>query len=108
MQSLDVDYVLVIFGGVANYASDDINKFLWPVRIGSGVFGKDMPSEKDFMSESGQFDVGPGGSKILHNCLAYKLSYYRFVFVSKLYLMSKHDMTAVVAANYVSQADLIV
>jgi dolichyl-diphosphooligosaccharide---protein glycosyltransferase len=92
MQSLDVDYVLVIFGGVANYASDDINKFLWPVRIGSGVFGKDMPSEKDFMSESGQFDVGPGGSKILHNCLAYKLSYYRCVIVSAVYLMSKHAM----------------
>ena len=36
MQSLDVDYVLVVFGGYANYPSDDINKFLWPVRIASG------------------------------------------------------------------------
>lgn len=35
-ESLDVDYVLVIFGGVTGYSSDDINKFLWPVRIGSG------------------------------------------------------------------------
>jgi hypothetical protein len=59
------------------FPSDDINKFLWPVRIGSGVFGKDMPSEGDFMSDKGQYDVGPTGSKILHNCLAYKLSYYR-------------------------------
>jgi dolichyl-diphosphooligosaccharide--protein glycosyltransferase len=38
MQSLDVDYVLVIFGGVTGYQSDDINKFLWMVRIGGGVF----------------------------------------------------------------------
>jgi len=78
MQSLDVDYVLVIFGGLTGYSSDDINKFLWPVRIGSGVFPDDMPSERDFYSASGNFDVGPGGSKILHNCLAYKLCYYRF------------------------------
>jgi dolichyl-diphosphooligosaccharide--protein glycosyltransferase len=25
---LDVDYVLVIFGGMAGYSGDDINKFL--------------------------------------------------------------------------------
>ncbi|EQC37096.1 dolichyl-diphosphooligosaccharide-protein glycosyltransferase [Saprolegnia diclina VS20] len=78
LQSLDVDYVLVIFGGLTGYSSDDINKFLWPVRIGSGVFPNDMPAERDFYSASGNFDVGPGGSKILHNCLAYKLCYYRF------------------------------
>jgi len=35
---LDVDYVLVIFGGMAGYSGDDINKFLWMVRIGGGVF----------------------------------------------------------------------
>lgn len=45
-QSLDVDYVLVIFGGVTGYSSDDVNKFLWPVRIGSGVFPDDMHHEK--------------------------------------------------------------
>ena len=26
MRSLDVDYVLVVFGGMTGYASDDINK----------------------------------------------------------------------------------
>ncbi|CAI0543468.1 unnamed protein product [Linum tenue] len=36
--SLDVKYVLVVFGGVVGYPSDDINKFLWMVRIGGGVF----------------------------------------------------------------------
>lgn len=45
-KSLDVDYVLVIFGGVTGYSSDDINKFLWPVRIGSGVFPDDMHHER--------------------------------------------------------------
>ncbi len=28
----------VIFGGLTGYSSDDINKFLWPVRIGAGTF----------------------------------------------------------------------
>lgn len=35
---LDVDYVLVIFGGHSYYSGDDINKFLWMVRIGGGVY----------------------------------------------------------------------
>ena len=29
MTDLNVDYVLVIFGGVMGYSGDDINKFLW-------------------------------------------------------------------------------
>jgi dolichyl-diphosphooligosaccharide--protein glycosyltransferase len=37
-QSLDVKYVFVVFGGLVGYPSDDINKFLWMVRIGGGVF----------------------------------------------------------------------
>merc|ERR1711871_1908309 len=77
-ESLDVDYVLVIFGGLTGYSSDDINKFLWPVRIGSGVYPDDMPGERDFYSASGQFDIGPGGAPALLNCVAYKLCYYKF------------------------------
>ena len=33
MTALDVDYVLVIFGGVIGYSGDDINKFLWMVSL---------------------------------------------------------------------------
>lgn len=36
MRDLDVDYVLVIFGGLIGYSGDDINKFLWMVRIAEG------------------------------------------------------------------------
>ena len=36
MTSLGVDYVLVIFGGMTGYSGDDINKFLWMVRIAEG------------------------------------------------------------------------
>jgi dolichyl-diphosphooligosaccharide---protein glycosyltransferase len=40
MRELDVDYVLVIFGGVIGYSGDDINKFLWMVRIAEGEHPK--------------------------------------------------------------------
>ena len=36
LRMLDVNYVLVIFGGVIGYGGDDINKFLWMVRIAQG------------------------------------------------------------------------
>ena len=37
-KNLDVDYVLVIFGDYSYYSGDDINKFLWMVRIAGGVY----------------------------------------------------------------------
>ena len=42
MRALDVNYVLVIFGGVIGYSGDDINKFLWMVRIAEGEHPKDI------------------------------------------------------------------
>ncbi|XP_037068163.1 dolichyl-diphosphooligosaccharide--protein glycosyltransferase subunit STT3B-like [Pollicipes pollicipes] len=77
MTALDVDYVLVIFGGVIGYSGDDINKFLWMVRIAEGEHPHDI-KESDYFTERGEFRVDAGGSKTLLNCLMYKLSYYRF------------------------------
>ncbi|KAK4884709.1 hypothetical protein RN001_000980 [Aquatica leii] len=77
MTSLDVDYVLVIFGGVIGYSGDDINKFLWMVRIAEGEHPKDI-REGDYFTEHGEFRVDSEGSPTLLNCLMYKLSYYRF------------------------------
>lgn len=42
MTMLDVDYVLVIFGGAIGYSGDDINKFIWMVRIAEGEHPKDI------------------------------------------------------------------
>jgi len=78
MQELDVDYVLVIFGGLTGYSSDDINKFLWMVRIGGSTDrGADI-HENDYYTSSGEFRVDREGSPVLLNCLMYKLCYYRF------------------------------
>ena len=95
MTELDVDYVLVIFGGVIGYSGDDINKFLWmvswsrpvlselirtrlviQVRIAEGEHPNDI-RESDYFTERGEFRVDSEGSPTLLNRLMYKLSYYR-------------------------------
>ena len=72
-RALDVDYVLVVFGGYLGYPSDDINKFLWMVRIAAGEF----PDVKE------QHFVGPQGYRVdstatpaMLESLMYKLCYY--------------------------------
>lgn len=77
MTSLDVDYVLVIFGGMIGYSGDDVNKFLWMVRIAEGEYPQYI-RESDYFTEKGEFRVDSEGSPTLLNSLMYKLSYYRF------------------------------
>ncbi|KAK9172029.1 Oligosaccharyl transferase STT3 subunit family protein [Cryptosporidium meleagridis] len=76
IKKLDVDYVFVVFGGFAKYSSDDINKFLWMVRIASGVYPHIQ--QNDYLSDSGHYTVGKDASNAMLNSLIYKLSYYRF------------------------------
>lgn len=78
MRELDVGYVLVIFGGLTGYASDDINKFLWMVRIGGSTEKGQHIKEADYFTPQGEFRVDREGSPVLLNCLMYKLCYYRF------------------------------
>ncbi|XP_062520691.1 dolichyl-diphosphooligosaccharide--protein glycosyltransferase subunit STT3A-like [Corticium candelabrum] len=78
MRELDVDYVLVIFGGLTGYASDDINKFLWMVRIGGSTDRGAHIKEHDYYTPAGEFRVDKEGSPILLNCLMYKMCYYKF------------------------------
>ncbi|TMW46202.1 hypothetical protein DOY81_008718 [Sarcophaga bullata] len=78
MRELDVDYVLVIFGGLTGYSSDDINKFLWMVRIGGSTDRGAHIKEKDYYAANGEFRVDKEGSPTLLNCLMYKMCYYRF------------------------------
>jgi hypothetical protein len=41
----------VIFGGVIGYSGDDINKFLWMVRIAEG----EHPQVGNFIEHTGRF-----------------------------------------------------
>ncbi|CAD7937244.1 unnamed protein product [Amoebophrya sp. A120] len=75
LDRLDVDYVLVLSGGVARYASDDIAKFLWPVRIANGVY-PDKIAESDFIGMHG-YSVDYMATEKFKNSVMYKLCYYR-------------------------------
>merc|ERR1719233_719869 len=86
MTELDVDYVLVIFGGVIGYSGDDINKFLWMVRIAEGEHPQDI-KESDYFTERGEFRVDSEGSPTLLNCLMYKLSYLEEAYTSEHWLV---------------------
>ena len=76
MKMYDVDYVLVVFGGKVGYSSDDINKFLWMVRIASGVHPEVV--ENDFYNSHGQYRIDHTVSKTFRESLMYKLCYYKF------------------------------
>ncbi|XP_066926454.1 dolichyl-diphosphooligosaccharide--protein glycosyltransferase subunit STT3A-like [Clytia hemisphaerica] len=78
MRELDVNYVLVIFGGLTGYASDDINKFLWMVRIGGSTDTGKHIKEHDYYTPAGEFRIDKDGSPTLLNCLMYKMCFYRF------------------------------
>ncbi|EDV20993.1 uncharacterized protein TRIADDRAFT_31147 [Trichoplax adhaerens] len=77
MRELDVDYVLIIFGGAIGYSGDDINKFLWMVRIAEGEHPKEI-KESEYFTPNGEFRVDRLGSPTLLNCLMYKMSYWKF------------------------------
>ena len=93
MQDLGVDYVLIIFGGLLGelcpwyriilwlfcelgYSGDDINKFLWMVRIAEGEHPNEI-KEANFMSKHGHYTVDHDVSKTMKNSIMYKLSYHQ-------------------------------
>lgn len=76
LQQHDVDYVLVVFGGVLGFSGDDINKFLWMVRIASGVW-PDEVQEADYYS-AGAYRQDSQATKTMLDSLMYKMSFYRF------------------------------
>jgi len=82
LRNLDVDYVMVLYGGAIGYLSDDLNKFYWISRITSGVF-----PEVDYNEYTVQvggrrawgrsLDVNPEtGTPALVQSLLYRLSYH--------------------------------
>lgn len=73
----DVDYVLVVFGGLLGYSGDDINKFLWMVRIAEGIW-PDEVRERDFFTPRGEYKIDGDATETMKNSLMYKMSYHRF------------------------------
>ncbi|KAF9169296.1 oligosaccharyl transferase stt3 subunit [Mortierella sp. AD011] len=73
----DVDYILIIFGAVIGYSGDDINKFLWMIRIAEGVYPNEV-KEANFFTSRGEYKVDHDATPTMKNSLMYKMSYYRF------------------------------
>ncbi|MCJ1226938.1 oligosaccharyl transferase stt3 subunit [Toensbergia leucococca] len=73
----DVDYVLVVFGGLLGYSGDDINKFLWMVRIAEGIW-PDEVKERDYFTSRGEYRVDDEATPTMKNSLMYKMSYYNY------------------------------
>ncbi|MCJ1442390.1 MAG: oligosaccharyl transferase stt3 subunit [Stictis urceolatum] len=73
----DVDYVLIVFGGLLGYSGDDINKFLWMVRIAEGIWPEEV-KERDFFTARGEYKVDSEASTTMKNSLMYKMSYHNY------------------------------
>lgn len=74
LESLDVDYLMVVFGGKTGYSGDDINKFLWILRIAANVYPH--LKESDFTING--YVVDNRISPAFKNSIMYKLCYYRY------------------------------
>ena len=68
MRQHEVDYVLVVFGGLLGYSGDDINKFLWMVRIAEGIWPEKV-KEHDFFTDRGEYRVDEGATETMKNSL---------------------------------------
>ena len=64
----DVNYVLVVFGALLGYSGDDINKFLWMVRIAEGIW-PDEVRERDFFTARGEYKVDDDATPTMRNSL---------------------------------------
>lgn len=74
LQDLDVDYVMVLFGGYSGFNGDDINKMNWILRITGNVY----PDIKLSDYFKGTLNIGENITDALKNSVMYKLCYYRF------------------------------
>lgn len=68
----DVDYVLVVFGGLLGYSGDDLNKFLWMIRIAEGIW-PDEVVERNFFTARGEYRVDEEATATMRNSLMYGL-----------------------------------
>ncbi|KAH0785228.1 Oligosaccharyl transferase STT3 subunit family protein [Histomonas meleagridis] len=73
---MDVDYMLVIFGGASAYSGDDINKFLWMPRIANQTFTNISGDMYQVNPYSGP--VGEQMTNNMTNSMMFKFCYNNF------------------------------
>lgn len=76
LRDLGVNYILILNGALSGFSGDDINKFLWMIRIAEGIF-PDRIKESDFLDANGDYRIDSiGATPALRNSLLYKTVYY--------------------------------
>jgi dolichyl-diphosphooligosaccharide--protein glycosyltransferase len=101
MRQHEVDYVLVVFGGLLGYSGDDINKFLWMVRIAEGIW-PDEVKERDFFTDRGEYRVDDGATETMKNSLMYVLTLSSYPFITNTlprYKMSYYNYNTLFPAG---------
>lgn len=73
----DVDYVLIIFGGLIGFGGDDLNKFLWMIRISQGIWPEEV-IEGNFFTPRGEYRLDDGATETMRESLLYKMSFHRY------------------------------
>lgn len=68
MRQHGVDYILVVFGGLLGYSGDDINKFLWMVRIAEGIWPEEV-NERSFFTARGEYRVDDEATPTMKNSM---------------------------------------
>lgn len=71
---MEVDYVMVLFGGYTGFSGDDMNKFSWILRIAGNVY----PNIKRSEYMKGNLNIGDDMPPKLRESVMYKLCYYKF------------------------------
>nr|BAA76479.1 oligosaccharyltransferase subunit [Schizosaccharomyces pombe] len=71
----DVDYILIIYGGTLGYSSDDMNKFLWMIRISQGLWPDEIV-ERNFFTPNGEYRTDDAATPTMRESLLYKMSYH--------------------------------
>jgi dolichyl-diphosphooligosaccharide--protein glycosyltransferase len=75
-RELDVDYVMVVFGGLVGYTADDVNKLPWIVKIGSEAVPE--LDEDAFPNDAGIYAIDSTASPALRDSTLFRMAYKDF------------------------------
>lgn len=75
LRKLDTDYVLILAGAVSGFSGDDLNKFLWMIRIAEGIYPKEL-SEQDYLTTTGDYRLDTSAPPAMRESIMYKMSFH--------------------------------
>ncbi|KEG02098.1 dolichyl-diphosphooligosaccharide--protein glycosyltransferase subunit STT3, putative [Plasmodium vinckei vinckei] len=74
LKKFDPDYLLISYGGYSKNSSDDLNKFLWIIKIANKKYNFISPLL--YYYHENAHPLGSNATSFMANSILYKLSYY--------------------------------